>query len=307
MTHDVEHVAIVLVVAKRHHLIGRNPQGATVVGKRGTLARTKPDKVRPFGSRCHDIDSIAKVALEILQCRRLVVLGRLKCNLNDILVNVFGAVNHRHIAVDLIAQVVGKRIVAAHGVEVSLARQGHIGMGIRNHGIRDIHGQIALHGALDHGTTLTHDQGTVLAHIAQLIGHRRKQIAQARVLTTTRRHKHNAATMQLANELKRLGTRLTLPWMQQRAVQIAGDQLDSLKTHMLPPKHLINSETDFEWQSLKVRPMFRCLLTRRLYDRKVRSHAHDNIGRTRCKASTRIELARNDRDSSPLDAAKHAA
>lgn len=59
--------------------------------------------------------------------------------------------------------------------------------------------------------------------------------------------------MQLINELKGRGTRLALPRMQQRAIQIAGDQLDSLKTHMLPPKPLINSKTDFEWQSLKAR------------------------------------------------------
>ena len=58
---------------------------------------------------------------------------------------------------------------------------------------------------------------------------------------------------ELINELKGLGTRLALPRMQQRAIQIAGDQLDSLKTHMLPPKPLINSKTDFEWQSLKAR------------------------------------------------------
>ena len=122
MANDVEHVAIVLVVAKRHHLIGRNPQGATVVGKRGTLARTKTDKVRPFGSRRHDIDPIAKVALEILQSRRLLRLGRLKRDLNDILVNIFGTVDYRHIAMDLIAQVIDKRIVAAHGVEVPLTR-----------------------------------------------------------------------------------------------------------------------------------------------------------------------------------------
>lgn len=52
--------------------------------------------------------------------------------------------------------------------------------------------------------------------------------------------------MQLIDEFKRLGTRLTLPRMQQRAIQIAGDQLDSLKAHVLPPKHLIDSKTDFE-------------------------------------------------------------
>ena len=52
--------------------------------------------------------------------------------------------------------------------------------------------------------------------------------------------------MQLIDELKGLGTRLALPRMQQRAIQIAGDQFDSLKTHMLPPKHLIKSKTDFE-------------------------------------------------------------
>ena len=236
MAHDVEHVAIVLVVAKCHHLIGRNPQRATEVGKRGTLARTKTDKVCPFGSRCHDIDSIAKVALEILQRRRLLRLGCLERNLNDILVNVFGTVDHRHVAVNLITQVVDKRIVAAHGVEVPLARQGHVGMGVRDHGVRDIHGQVTLHRPLDHGTPLAHDQGAVLAHIAQLIGHRRKEVTQARILPTARRHKHNATAIQLIDKLKRLGTRLTLPRMQQRAVQIAGDQLDSLKTHMLPPK-----------------------------------------------------------------------
>ena len=246
------------------------------------------------------------MALEILQRRRLLGLGRLERNLNDILVNVFGTVDYHHIAMDLITQVVDKRIVAAHGVEMPFTRKGHIGMGIRNHGIRDIHGQVAPHRPLNHGTSLAHDQSAVFAHIAQLVGHRRKEVTQARILAAACRHKHNAAAMQLIDELKRLVTRLTLPRMQQRAVQIAGDQLDSLKTHMLPPKHLINSETDSEWQSIKVRPMFRRLLTRRLYDRKVRSHAHDNIGRTRCKASTRIELARNDRDSSPLDAAKHA-
>ena len=66
-------------------------------------------------------------------------------------------------------------------------------------------------------------------------------------MTTTRRHKNNATTVQLIDELKCLGTRLALPRMQQRAVQIARDQLDSFKTHVLPPKHLINSETDSEW------------------------------------------------------------
>ena len=59
--------------------------------------------------------------------------------------------------------------------------------------------------------------------------------------------------MQLIDKLKGLGTRLALPRMQQRAVQIACNQLDSLKTHTLPPKPLINSKTDFEWQSLKAR------------------------------------------------------
>ena len=52
--------------------------------------------------------------------------------------------------------------------------------------------------------------------------------------------------MQLVDELKCLRTRLALPRMQQRAIQIAGDQFDSLKTHMLPPKHPIKSKTDFE-------------------------------------------------------------
>ena len=120
MAHDVEHVAVVFVIAKRHHLIGRNTQGATVIGKRGALARTKTDKVRPFGSRRHHGNTVAKEALEILQGRRLIHLGRLEGNLNDVLFDILGAVDHRHIAVDLIAQMVDERIVAAHGVEVSL-------------------------------------------------------------------------------------------------------------------------------------------------------------------------------------------
>ena len=195
MAHHVEHVAIVLIVAKRHHLIGRNPQGTTVIGKRGALARTETDKVRPFGSRCHDIDSVAKEALEILQGRRLLHLGRLEGNLNDVLVDVLGTVDHRRVAVDLIAQVVNKRVIAAHGVEVPLTRKGHVGMGIRNHGIRDIHSKATLHGTLDNGTPLAHHQGSVFAYIGEFIGHRGKQVAQARILTAARRHKHNAATM----------------------------------------------------------------------------------------------------------------
>ena len=225
----------------------------TVIGKRGALARIETDKVRPFGSRCHDIDSIAKVALEILQRRLLLRLGRLEGNLNDVLVDVFGTVDYRHIAVDLITQVVNKRIVAAHGVEVPLTRKGHVGMGIRNHGIRDIHSKATLHGTLDNGTPLAHHQGSVFAYIGEFIGHRGKQVAQARILTAARRHKHDTATMQLINELKGLGTRLALPRMQQRAVQIACNQLDSLKTHMLPPKPPINSKTDFDWSPLKAR------------------------------------------------------
>ena len=236
MAHDVEHIAIVLIVAKRHHLIGRNTQGTTVIGKRGPLARTETDKVRPFGSRRHHIDPVAKATRKILQRGRLIHLGRLEGNLNDVLVDVLGTVDHRHIAVDLIAQMVDERIVAAHGVEVPLARKGHVGMGIRNHGIRDIHSKAALHGTLDNGTSLAHHQGSVFAYIGELIGHRGKQVAQARILTAARRHKHDTATMQLVDELKGLGTRLALPRMQQRAVQIACNQLDSLKTHMLSPK-----------------------------------------------------------------------
>ena len=177
MAHDVEHVAIVLIVAKRHHLIGRNPQGTTVIGKRGALARTETDKVRPFGSRRHHVDTVAKEALKMLQRRWLIHLGRLEGNLNDVLVDVLGTVDHRHIAVDLIAQMVDERIVAAHGVEVPLARKGHVGMGIRNHGIRDIHSKATLHGTLDNGTPLAHHQGSVFAYIGELIGHRGKQIA----------------------------------------------------------------------------------------------------------------------------------
>ena len=236
MAHDVEHVAVVFVIAKRHHLIGRNSQGTTVIGKRGTLTRIKADKVRPLGSRRHHVDTVAKVALEILQRRRLLCLGRLEGNLNDVLVDVFGTVDYRHIAVDLIAQVVNKRVVATHGVEAPLTRKGHVGMGIRNHGIRDIHSKATLHGTLDHGTPLAHHQGSVFAYIGEFIGHRGKQVAQARILTAARRHKHDTATMQLIDKLKGLGTRLALPRMQQRAVQIACNQLDSLKTHMLSPK-----------------------------------------------------------------------
>ena len=235
MAHDVEHVAIVLIVAKRHHRIGRDPQGTAIIGKRGPLARVKADKVSPFGSRRHHIDSVAKETLEILQGHRLINFGRLEGNLNDILVDVLGTVDHRHIAVDLIAQMVDERIVAAHGVEVPLARKGHVGMGIRNHGIRDIHSKATLHGTLDNGMPLAHHQGSVFAYIGELIGHRGKQVAQARILTAARRHKHNAATMQLIDKLKGLGTRLALPRMQQRAVQIACNQFDSFKTHMLSP------------------------------------------------------------------------
>ena len=236
MAHYVEHVAVVFVIAKRHHLIGRNSQGTTVIGKRGPLARIKADKVGPFGSRRHHVNTVAKEALKILQRRRLLRLGRLEGNLNDILVNVFGTVDYRHITMDLITQVVNKRIVAAHGVEAPLTRKGHVGMGVRNHGIRDIHGQATLHRALDHGTPLAHDQGSVFAYIGEFIGHRGKQVAQARILTATRRHKHDTATMQLIDELKGLGTRLALPRMQQRAVQIACNQLNSLKAHILSPK-----------------------------------------------------------------------
>ena len=154
---------------------------------------------------------------------------------------------------DLITQVINKRIVAAHAVEVPLTRKGHVGMGIRNHGVRDIHSKATLHGTLDNGTPLAHHQGSVFAYIGELIGHRGKQVAQARILTATRRHKHDTATMQLIDKLKGLGTRLALPRMQQRAVQIACNQLDSLKTHMLPPKPPINSKTDFDWSPLKAR------------------------------------------------------
>ena len=59
--------------------------------------------------------------------------------------------------------------------------------------------------------------------------------------------------MQFIDELKGLGTRLVLPRMQQRAVQIACNQLDSLKTHMLSPKPPINSKTDLDWSPLKAR------------------------------------------------------
>ena len=148
---------------------------------------------------------------------------------------------------------IDERIVAAHGVEVPLTRKGHVGMWIRNHGIRNVHSKATLHGTLDHGTPLAHHQSSVFAYIGELIGHRGKQVAQARILTATRRHKYNAATMQLVDELKGLGTRLALPRMQQRAVQIACNQLDSLKTHMLSPKPPINSKTDFDWSPLKAR------------------------------------------------------
>ena len=87
-------------------------------------------------------------------------------------------------------------------------------MGVRNHGVRDIHGQVTPHRALNYGTTLAHDQGAVFAHITQLVGNRRKEVTQARILAATCRHKHNATAMQLANELKCLGTRLALPRMQ---------------------------------------------------------------------------------------------
>ena len=234
MAHYVEHVAVVLVIAKRHHLIGRNTQGTTVIGKRGALARTETDKVRPFGSRRHHVNTVAKEALEILQGRRLIHLGHLEGNLNDVLVDVLGTADHRHIAVDLIAQMVDERIVAAYGVEVPLAGKGNVGMGVGDHGIRDIHRQVTLHRALDNGTPLAHHQGSVFAYIGELIGHRGKQVAQARILTAARRHKHDTATMQFIDEFKGLGTRLALPRMQQRAVQIACNQLDSLKTHMLP-------------------------------------------------------------------------
>ena len=59
--------------------------------------------------------------------------------------------------------------------------------------------------------------------------------------------------MQLIDKLKGLGTRLALPRVQQRAVQIACNQLDSLKTHMLPPKPPINSKTDLDRSPLKAR------------------------------------------------------
>ena len=253
MAHDVEHVAIVLIVAKRHHLIGRNPQGTTVIGKRGALARTETDQVRPCGPRRHHVDTVAKEALEILPGRRIIHLGRLEANLNDILIDVLGTVDHRHIAVDLMAQMVDERIVAAHGVEMPLARKGHVGMGIRNHGIRDNHSKATLHGTLDNGTPLAHHQGSVFAYIGELIGHRSKQVAQTRILTATRRHKHDTATMQLIDKLKCLGTQLALPRMQQSAVQIACNQLDSLKTHMLSPKPPINSKMDLDWSPLKAR------------------------------------------------------
>ena len=97
------------------------------------------------------------MTLEILQCRRLLCLGRLKCNLNDILVDVLGTVDHRHIAMDLVTQMVHKRIVAAYGVEVPLTGKSNVGMGVCDHGVRDIHGQATFHRALDDGTSLTHD------------------------------------------------------------------------------------------------------------------------------------------------------
>ena len=159
----------------------------------------------------------------------------MKRNLNDILVNVLGTVDHRHIAVDLVTQMVDERIVTAYGVEVPLAGKGYVGMGVGDHGIRDIHSKATLHGTFDNGAPLAHHQGSVFAYIGELIGHRGKQVAQARILTATRRHKHNAATMQLVDELKCLRTRLALPRMQQRTVQIACNQLDSFKTHMLSP------------------------------------------------------------------------
>ena len=109
-------------------------------------------------------------------------------------------------------------------------------MGIRNHGIRDIHSKATLHGTLDNGTSLAHHQGSVFAHIGKLVCHRGKQVTQARILTAARRHKHDTATMQFVDEFKGLRTRLALPRMQQSAVQIACNQLDSLKTHMLSPK-----------------------------------------------------------------------
>ena len=51
---------------------------------------------------------------------------------------------------------VDERIVAAHGVEVSLTRKGYIGMGVGDYGIRDIHSKATLHGTLDNGTPLVH-------------------------------------------------------------------------------------------------------------------------------------------------------
>ena len=156
---------------------------------------------------------------------------------------------------------VDERIVAAHGVEVSLTRKGHVGMGIRNHGIRDIHSKATLHGTLDNGTPLAHDQSSVFAYIGELIGHRGKQVAQARILTTARRHKHDTATMQLIDKLKGLGTRLALPRMQQRAVQIAGNQLDSLKTHMFPQSLLSTARRTLIGRPSK--PVLRiCVLSR---------------------------------------------
>ena len=117
-------------------------------------------------------------------------------------------------------------------------------MRICNHGIRDIHSKATPHGTLDNGASLAHHQGSVFAYIGELISHRGKQIAQARILTAARRHKHDTATMQLIDEFKGLGTRLALPRMQQRAVQIACNQLDSLKTHMLPPPTASHQQKD---------------------------------------------------------------
>lgn len=53
---------------------------------------------------------------------------------------------------------IDERIVAAHGVEAPLTRKGYVGMGIGDHGIRDIHSKATLHGTLDNGMPLAHHQ-----------------------------------------------------------------------------------------------------------------------------------------------------
>ena len=218
-----EHLHVVLGIAKRHTVLGRNLQPLGQRRQRNALVDAIGHQVKPLQARHLDRTALAKAVVPVLLARNAV--GAVRRDLHEGLRDVREVIKLGHVVAGHIDKMVHQLGRTSAHVDRPHSRDHGLAAGIRQHVLDDLARKAIVHRGTINQLVIKNGKRAVLAHIRNAVGHGREEPAQVGVLPTGSRDKDNPRVHNALDKPQHLRREARRPVDEHGAVDVAGNKL----------------------------------------------------------------------------------